>query len=302
MAKKIFKFFYNIDTFQISDINGNTLGDSAFPQTFLKQQDLVLAIDFIRNEGVAVTDLFLNDDVFGFAAAQDFDVATALLLQTSDSGFNVSGDRPDLDVPNGKISVQIDADSGPLATFLGVSQIETLEAEIQLFAAAATNPKGVFQFKIKARNLVDNAGAGPAPAPVGSFYTKIEEDAFHAGLEALRTRFLAGVDATVAATSDIHTVPALRTRLVRFFDIRTTAITGAAGMPTIRIKTAAGVELVPPTAMTVAQGVVGGHMRLETVHDKVLAAGEKTQVEVTVAGTSTTHVFTIYDDGNEVDE
>lgn len=302
MAKKIFKFFYNIDTFQISDVDGNTLGDASFPQTFLKQQDLVLAIDFVRNLGLPVTDLFTLTDAFGFAADKDFSTATALLMQTSDSGFNVLNDRPDLDVENGKISVQLDADTTQLESFLGVSQIETIEAEIQLFAAAATNPKGVFQFKLKVRNLVDNAGAGPSPTPAGSFYTKVEIDSFLLGKEDLRTRPKSGVDATVAATSDIQTIPTLRGRIVKNFFIRTTELTGLAGLPTVKVQTDAPVELIGPTVMPAGAGVAGGIMRMKTLHDKFIAAGEKIQLVVTVAGTSTTHVITLYDDGVEVDE
>ena len=72
-------------------------------------------------------------------------------------------------------------------------------------------------------------------------------------------------------------------------------------MPSIEIKTDGGAILVPETAMLASEGVVGGLMRLKSVHNRILAAGEKTQLRIVTPGTSTTHTIAVYDDGNEVD-
>lgn len=301
MAQLLTSIFYNIETGKQSNSSGLSKSVFAVPIVYLKQKDLIINVDFVRANGAAVTDLFTLTDTWGFSADDDFDVGSALQLQSSDGEFNVPGDRSDLDVVNGKISFRIDADTTELTTALAALSDLELTGEIQVFNAAETNPKAVFRFKITARNLVDNASAGPAPVPAASFYTKGETDALLGGKEDLRTRPVLPVDATVGATTDIQTTPAIRKRIVKNYYIETTAITGAAAMPDIEIKTDGGAILVPATTMLVSEGVVGGLMRLKTVHNRILAAAEKTQVRIAVAGTSTTHVLTVYDDGIEVD-
>lgn len=293
--------FINVNTKTQALADGTPAPNSAVPSVFFQQKNLVLAVNFIDDSGNLVTTLFTATDSFSFAADEDFDrSATLPWILTPDSGFNVPGDRPDLDVAGGKISIRLDANTGRFGTGIGVLRDKQLNAQIKAFSAAETEPKSVFSHFIEAFNLIENTGAGPT-APVSNFYTKAEADALHAGLEDLRTRLATSIDAKVAATTDIQTTPALRARIVKNFIIRTTAITGAAGLPSIEIKTDGGAILVADTVMPVGAGVVGGLMRLESTHDKILAAGEKTQLRIVTPGTSTTHIISVYDDGIEVD-
>ena len=307
MAQLVTKFFYNIETRKLSNAAGLSRSGAAVvvPAVYLKQENPIFHVDFIRSDGSLVTDVFLADDVWGFAGDDDFDPGSTNMLLSADDQFNLPADRPDLDVAGGKICYRVNGDSAELdAAFVALSNVEKLPkffGEIQNFNLAAANPKSIFRFDMDALNLVNNAGAGPAPTPIGDFYTKVETDAKLAGKEDLRTRPVTGIDATVAATTTANTIPALRKRIVKFYDIETTAITGTAGMPDIEIKTDGGAIIVPPTTMLVAEAVVGGLMRLETVHNRMLAAGEIVQVRIATAGTSTTHVISVFDDGVEVD-
>ena len=132
---------------------------------------------------------------------------------------------------------------------------------------------------------------------------RVKELPVSEGFEDLRIQSALGIDAKVADTTDIQTTPTLRARFVQNFLIRTTDITGVAGMPSIEIRTDGGAILVPETVMQISQGnVVGAVMRLESTHKRILAAGEKTQIRIVIPGTSTTHTLSVYDDGIEVDE
>ena len=274
MSSQLFQMFINVETNTQALEDGTPAPNSAFPAVFFQQKNLVIAVDFIDGSGNAVTNLFNNDDSFSWAADDDFNRAVLPWMLTGNSGFNQPGDRPDLSIVNGRLSYRIDANTTEYDTEIGVLRDKQLSAQIKAFNAGETEPKSVFNHFIQAFNLIENTGAGP-PAPVSNFYTKAEADALHAGLESLRTRPKLAIDAKVSATTEIHEVPALRARMVENYRIRTTAITGAAGMPSIEIKTDGGAILVPETAMLASEGVVGGLMRLKSVHNRILAAGEK---------------------------
>ena len=142
----------------------------------------------VRSNGSAVTDLFSLTDSWGLSADDDYDVASALMLQSLDAEFNIANDRSDLDVVNGKISFRIDADVTELSDGLGVLPEIDLKGEIQVFNSGEANPKAVFRLDMVARNLVDNASAGPSPTPAASCYTKTQADALVPGKEAMTVR------------------------------------------------------------------------------------------------------------------
>lgn len=302
MAQQLTSIFFNVDSGALSNSAGlSKSGQFVKPIIYLKQKDLILSVDFIRADGTAVDDLFLANDTWGFAADDDFDTGSTLMMQSGDSEFNIALDRPDLSITNGRISLRLDADTTELTTALAATAEIEIKGEIQCFNFGETNPKAVFRIGLTVRNLVDNAGAGPAPAPVGSFYTKAEADALLGGKEELQTITTVGIDMKVLATTNLFTIGTGRKSIPKAVYVNTTAITGASGMPKIKVVTDGGAELFPATKMDASgEGVVGGLMRLELTHDKMLAAGEIVQLEVTDAGTSTTHTVSAFYNGLDV--
>ena len=89
-----------------------------FPELWQDQQNLVLAIDVVNSDGSPATDLFNLSDTFSLAIAQDFNHGTPVLTETLDAGFNLVADRADVDVVNGKLSVQLDGFKEDMVTFL----------------------------------------------------------------------------------------------------------------------------------------------------------------------------------------
>lgn len=293
--------FYNIETAALSNSVGRTLRPADFPRITEGQKNLVLKIDYIRTGGDLVTDLFLNSDTYNFNGAQDFDDATALLMQTTDSGFNFAGDRTDLDVTGGKHSLRWDADSAPLVTFLDGTPIlpsSEIMGQIDVFPAAVTEPKSSFGFKYFVLNAL--TGTGPA-APLTNFYTKAETDALLAGKEDKQTTAATNKDGTVAAVHDVFTVPASRDSMPLKGFVKTVSITGSAVLPKIRWKTDGGIILHGPVLMSASEGLAGGIMRFSFGNDEALVAGTIVQAEITDAGTSTTHVLDFRYNGIEED-
>lgn len=284
--KLLTSIFYNVESQKQSNSRGQSKGTIRQPIVTLKQQNLVIGVDFVDSDGVPVTDLLTLTDTFSFTADNDFATGTPLKLLSTDSEFNIVGDRPDLDVVNGKISFRIDAATLDLETLLGTEDFKELTGEIKIFDAATTNPKAVFRLTITANNLVDNSGAGPSPSPVALFFTKIEVIALLAGKEDLGSGQSTTIDFTVSGTTDIFTV--LVDTVYRLEDVgdRTDSISGSGSPHTFKVKTSAG-DLT--SVLTSHATAVNEFTRIVTTHDVLLLAGTIVQYEVIDPSTFTTH-------------
>ena len=304
MALEIQTINYNIDTRRQSSSSGATLRNQALPQITRRQQDQVLAINLLRTLGGAVTDLINADDTFVWVAElkDDFDQTTTVQMKTFNVNINRIGDRPDLDVVNGKLSVLLDADTlellGTLGAGPGATGTVTLSMELQIRNLGAPLPKAVYRWDVDKKdglivlNIIDDAGAGPGPTPVNEFYTIPEIDAIVAGLEQLQSPAPnTGVDAKVAATETVFNIPAVTEYIARTGYVVTRTITGAAGLPTIQWKTSAGLILSPAIAMSASEAQVGHIMEFELDNEIIIPAADVVQAEITIAGTSTTHTI-----------
>jgi len=300
MALQIISINYNIETGRQSSSGGTTKRNQDLPIISRRQKDIVLAIDLVRSNGSAVSDLIELTDTFTWAVDLDFDQTTVPKMKTTNSGFNIPGDRPDLDIVNGKLSLRMNADTGELATDLGIGtgakSKRTYSMELQIFALAAGNAKGIFLFDtelgdgITVKNILDDAGTGPAPTPVINFYDIAQIDSFLADKENLQSPpGPTGIDAKIAADTNVFTLPAATEYKAGTGDTITREITGAAGLPTIQWKTSGGLILSPAIAMSASEAQVGHIMEVELDNEIIIPAADIVQAEITIAGTSTTH-------------
>ena len=300
MALQIIPITYNIETGRQSSAGGTTKRNQDLPIISRRQKDIVLAIDLVRSDGSAVDDLIELTDTFTWAVDDDFDQTTVPKMKTTNSGFNIPGDRPDLDKVNGKLSLRMDADTAPLATDLGTGAgakaKKTYDMELQIFAAAAPNAKAVFLFDtelgdgIIVKNILDDAGTGPDPTPVINFYNITQIDSFLIDKEALQSPPAAtGIDAKIAATTNLYTLAAATEYIPQKLYALTREITGAAGFPTIQAKTSGGLILSPAIAMSASEAQVGHLMEIVLDNEIIIPAADIIQAEITLAGTSTSH-------------
>ncbi len=284
--------FVNIERDRQTSATGQDVSQKELPTVTLSQKNLVLGIDLIREGGGAVTDILLANDSFSFAADDDFDSGSTPLMLSPDVEFNVPGDRPDLDIVNGKISVRLDADTAELGTSLGTTREKVITGEIKAFNSSETNPKLISHFQILARNLVE--GGGVPGAPVSNFYTKAEADALFytkAAVDALVAGGLpfesANVDFKTPATHNIATVPAGKKWLPLWFFDRTDAITTPAAAASIKLKTDGPRDL---TSVVVSDSnAVDDITRVQLTDTTLVLAGEILQAEITVGSTAATH-------------
>ncbi len=312
MALEIQTVNYNIDTRRQSSSSGATLRNQALPQITRRQQNQVLAINLLRTLGGAVSDLINANDVFSWVAElkDDFDLTTIAQMKTLNANINRIGDRPDLDIVNGKLSVLLDADTQELLDTLkdddtAISNV-TLSMELQIRNFGDLLPKAIYRFDVDkgdgliVLNIMDDAGAGPGPTPVGDFYDKPTIDSFLAAKEELQSPAAnIGVDAKVVAVENVFTMPALTEHKAVAGDVVTRVITGLAGLPTIQWKTSGGLILSAAVAMIADEAVVGGIMHFELDNGIIIPPPDIVQAEITIAGTSTTHTIDYKYNGQE---
>lgn len=312
MALEIQTINYNIDTRLQSSSTGTTLRNQDLPRITRRQQNQVLAINLLRDDGSPVSDVINADDVFSWVAElkDDFDLSTTPQMKTLNANINRIGDRPDLDILNGKLSVLLDADTQELLDTLkddatAISSV-TLNMELQIRNLGDSLAKAIYRWDVDngdgliVLNIADDAGAGPGPTPVGDFYTKTEIDSFLLTKEELQSPLAnTGVDAKVAAVQNVFTLPALTEHIAQTGYVVTRAIAGLAGLPTIQWKTSGGLILSPAIVMLASEAVIGRIMEFELDNGIIIPAGDIIQAEVTNAATSTTHTIDYKYNGQE---
>lgn len=199
------EIFINVDRgFQSQEDGKNKIQNGQEIKVTLSQNP-IWGLTCLKDDGTAQT--FDLTDTFSFVADTDFNVATTEPLRSGNSEFNVPGDWVSLDVVNGLISVRIDANTAELQTKLGTTKSEiTMIGELQVFAAAATEPYIISRFTVIARNIVDQSGVVPPPI-VSGFYSSAQVDSLLAGKEPLSLRGLAvsAFDATATPSVSIFT-------------------------------------------------------------------------------------------------
>jgi len=106
------------------------------------------------------------------------------------------------------------------------------------------------------------------------------------------------IDFTTTGTTDILTVPAGRIFWVVFCMDVTGVITGGGVAHSYKIKTDSAVDIIP-SDLSLSNALLN-FSRREAADNIALAAGEKVQVEITVASTFTTHTGKFYIHGFQV--
>ncbi len=268
--------------------DGAAANEGQFPELWQDQQNIVLHIDVVEDDGVTpVTDLFNTTDTFFLAIAQDFDHATTVLTDTDDSGFNNLADRADLDVENGKLSVRLDGFRAELVAFfltLADRREQTVDAQIKVRNMGEPNQKKVLSFRIVLKNVLERGGVGPAP-PTDNFFTKGETISLIAVLEPIQT---GTIDFKVAATHTLFTVPTDKAYIVDKISDRTDVISGGGVAHSYKVKTDAPLDI--SSVFLSASVAVDQISREDIQHDFIiLPAGTIIQVEITNGSTFTTH-------------
>jgi len=279
-------FNVNIDQNIISTPAGVGASTDQVPIVTLTQKNIVFVIDLLLDAGLRADFLIEATDTFAFAADVDFNPATANMMVSTNAEFNITGDRSDLDVTGGKISVRVDADTLPLENGLGIQPEIQLFGEIKIFAAAAINPKVIFTFPILARNTVDNS-TSPLP-PISNFYTKAEVDALLAAFAEQDTFATASpVDVTGLATHSLFTVPAGKIFIPEVLYDITDTISGGGVAHQYKLKTDLPRDL--SSVLVSDSDTVDEFKRVDIADTTAVRAGRVVQVEVTTASTFTTH-------------
>lgn len=300
MGKEIQTVNYNIDTRRQASVTGATQRNQPLVKVTRRQQNQILAINLVRNGGAPVDDLITNTDVFSWVAElkDDFDQTTVVQMKTTNSGINQIGDRPDLDILNGKLSVQLDADTAELLTSLGAAAGAlsgfTLNMELQIRDFGNPLPKAVFRWDtdsgdgLTVLNIIDDAGAGPGPTPIVLFYTIVEIDALLAGKEELQTFQTGVIDFVAGATTAVVTIPGPNAFIpLRVFD-RTDTITGGGVAHEFQIETDAPRDLMSVPQQSLSN-LVNKMTRVDISDDIIVLPGEIIRVKFPTVSTFATH-------------
>jgi hypothetical protein len=167
--------YYNVDTQRFCDASGAALAIEQLPRITLTQQ-LYLNLILLKDDGSRFA--YNDDDVLSWAADDDWDDASSVLLATADAHINADDDFagaarfPGL----GIVAIRVDADSANLQAALGTAEQIVVYGELKIYRPAAVNPYFIGQMEMRARNLVDHAGITPPPVP-GSYYARSQIDA-----------------------------------------------------------------------------------------------------------------------------
>ncbi len=169
--------FYNVDAQRFCDSDGSPLAIEQLPRITLEQQ-AVLALTCIHDDGRPAS--FHESDTFSWAADDDWDSASTVLLYSPNEAINNPDQWPDAAPAAGRLAILIDAASASLREALGSREEMTIYGELKVYAAGATRPFYVGQMVLRARNLIDHSGMLPPPLPA-MHYNRAEVDSLIAG-------------------------------------------------------------------------------------------------------------------------
>lgn len=282
------EIFINVDRGFQSQENGKAKIQNGQEIKVTLSQNPIWGLTCLKDDGTAQT--FALTDTFSFVADTDFNVATTEPLRSGNSKFNVPGDWVSLDVVNGLISVRIDANTAELQTKLGTTKSEIIMiGELQVFAAAATEPYIIARFTVIARNLVDQSGVVPPPI-VSGFYSSAQVDSLLADKEDLITYdALPDIDVKAAASTNLVVMSGSEWGLVENIRIVDKILTGSVTVPfTFKL----GIltdddQYIALTSATVATAI--GDSDVYNLNSKVLLASETLVFEVVGLSDATTH-------------
>jgi hypothetical protein len=166
---------YNVDSQRFCDAAGAPLAIEQLPRITLSQQ-LYLKLVLLRDEGSPQP--YNADDVLSWAADDDWDDASAVLLAVANAAINQPDDFAGAAgfAAAGVVGLRIDGDSASLREALGTAEQIVLYGELKMRRAGAAKPYFIGQMEMRARNLVDRTGLTPPAIPSG-YYTRQEVDA-----------------------------------------------------------------------------------------------------------------------------
>jgi hypothetical protein len=184
--RRIIALRYNIGKRSLVDANNVELQSDNYPSVTYKEYPVIF-IDFLNTDGTAYTG-FTDMMVFSASIDNNFNHADTLMSKTYNAEINVAGDRDDLSVATGKLSIQVNANTTEFGTKLGTSPDIDAMFELKAHLAAYIDgtlqafPVFVARFPIVCLNMldIDNLPDPTEPAD-GSYYNTTEVDALLAG-------------------------------------------------------------------------------------------------------------------------
>jgi len=282
------EIFINVDGGFESQENGKSKIQNGQEIKVTLSQNPIWGITCLKDDGEAQT--FELTDTFSFVADNDFNAATTEPIRSPNSEFNVPGDWVSLDVVNGLISVRIDANTAELQTKLGTTNSEVeLIGELQVFAAAATEPYIVSRFQVITRNLVDKSGVVPPPVITG-FYSSAQVDSLLIDKEDLITYdSLPNIDVKSAAATNLVAMSGSEWGLVESIRIVEKVLTGAVTSDfTFKLGTLTDDDqYISLTTATTPTAI--GDSDVYMLNEKVLLNSETLVFEVVGLSDATTH-------------
>lgn len=147
-------------------------------------EDLVIAMDFIRSDGNPVTGWLDGTETYSFVARQVFTGGSTKILETLDVGFNVPLDRPDLDIANAKISFRVDAFTAAGLAALGTAESIILKGQVKIICSGSSRPNAQLTFDVILKAQTDDVDTDPPlPGPSATAFAGIAGEALTAGEE-----------------------------------------------------------------------------------------------------------------------
>ena len=157
MAKRIINVFFDTVNSRLVDQNDQPLVSDQWPLVYESERPQI-RLTLRGNDSTAASPYIrmAASDLVNVAIDDDFDGTSPVMAKTTDASINY-GAWSEESKATGKLSIDIDASATAFSNAIGTARNKACWLELRTAASGESWPSSIFQMRLNAANVVDNA-------------------------------------------------------------------------------------------------------------------------------------------------